>query len=76
MKIFGFYDDKNDSKFLDQVTLEVNASELRELAEFFFRCAEEMDSDEGWGHEHLSDYLGRVLEQDLILYNSKKSGEG
>jgi hypothetical protein len=70
VKIYGFYNGSDEPKLLEQVTFEIDTSELRELAKFFTQCAEEMDLDEGWDHEHLCDYLGRVLKQDLVLYNS------
>ena len=72
MKIYGFFKDSNEPNLVEQVTLEVDASELRDLAGFFLKSAEEMDSDTEWDHEHLCDYLGHVIEQDLVLYNKNK----
>ncbi len=72
MKIFSFLGENEDSKLLEQVTLEVDALELRKLSSFLLQCAEEIEEDGEWEHEHLSDYLGHVLEQDLVVFNSKK----
>jgi len=72
MKIFGFLGEIGDSKLLEQVTLEIDAPELRKLSSFLLQCAEEIEDDIEWEHEHLSDYLGHVLGHDLVVYNSKK----
>lgn len=70
MIAFGFDDSFDGAKELSQVALEINSSELRELAAFLIQCANEMDDDPEWNHEHLCDYLGSELKHDLVIYNS------
>lgn len=75
MKLFGFSEGEGSSKLLEQVTLEIDAPELRKLSKFLLQCAEEIEEDVEWEHEHLSDYLGCVIKHDLVVYNSAKQGE-
>ncbi|MCP4486939.1 MAG: hypothetical protein GY820_06420 [Gammaproteobacteria bacterium] len=73
MKIYGFLKEVEAPNLLEQVTLELDEFELRKLAKFLLQCATEIENDEEWEHEHLSDYLESDLEQELVIYNSKKN---
>lgn len=73
MKLFGFTSENGTPIFLEQVTLEADAKSLREVAEFLLQCSSEIENDEEWDHEHLSDYLETVLDQELVVYNSNKA---
>ncbi len=72
MKLFGFLGENGNSKLLEQVTLEIDAPELHKLSKFLLQCAEEIEDDAEWEHEHFSDYLGCVIEHDLVVYNSTR----
>jgi hypothetical protein len=71
MKTFSFLKE-GDTKLPEQITFEINATELRELSGFLLQCATEIENDVEWEHEHFSDYIGRSLECDLVIYNSLK----
>jgi len=72
MKIFGFNEENEHPLELNQVTLELDANGLRKLANFFSKCAEQIDDDpDGWDHEHLSDYLGEELDSELVVYRAR-----
>ncbi len=71
MKIYGFYDEGNGALNLNQATLEVDSKTLRKLSEFFSICADEMDADEDWSHEHFCDFLEEELEADVVVYRKK-----
>ena len=73
MKIYGFFKGSEGPTLLNQATLEVDAQMLRKLAEFFTDCADGMDSDEEWNHEHFCDFLESELDHDIVIYNSKFS---
>ena len=70
MKIYGFDDRSDQAKLLDQVTLEVDSEVLRQLSKFFLICADEMDDDKDWSHEHFCDFLGEDIPADLVVYRS------
>lgn len=72
MKVFCFPREDNP-KLAEQVNLEINVTELRELSNFLLQCATEIEEDVEWEHEHLSDYLGYVLKCDLVVYNDLKN---
>lgn len=72
MKIFGFPTSDSKPELLKQATLEINKNELRKVAEFLMRCADEID-DAQWEHEHLCDFLGYELQSDLVIFNSEKN---
>lgn len=74
MKIFSFPREDNP-KFPEQITLEINSTELRELSNFLLQCASEIEEDVEWEHEHLSDYLERVLECDIVVFNDSKNNQ-
>jgi hypothetical protein len=62
MKLFGFDttdgDERELPRTLREATLLVNADELRAIAGFLLRCAEQIDVHGArFGHEHLGDHL-------------------
>lgn len=72
MKIFSFSKSGN-SELVKQVTLEVSPNDLRRLSSFFLKCANEIEDDHEWEHEHLSDYLEEgTFTSDLVVFNSRK----
>jgi len=72
LKIFSFTGENNSNVLPEQITLEIDVPELRKLAEFCLKCATEIEDDDEWEHEHLCDYLGCELDQDIVVYNSRK----
>jgi len=71
MKVFG-YSVGNEENLLEmnEVTIQCNAEMLKKIAKFLNKCANEMSDDEGWEHEHLSDFLELVSDEipDLIVF--------
>ena len=71
MKCFG-YDKNNEDNLLDmsEVTLQTNSDMLRKLAGFLVKCADEIEGNQGWEHEHFSDYLSDGEEViDIVVFN-------
>lgn len=71
MKCFG-YDKNNEDDLLDmsEVTLQTNSDMLRKLASFLVKCADEIENDQDWEHEHFSDYLPDGEDViDIVVFN-------
>lgn len=68
-KLFGFNDNEIDCEELTQVTIEFSdPDDLRALADFLIRSADEAAADGDWEHEHLHDYVERELKSDIVLF--------
>jgi len=76
MKLVG-YPKENEDQIIDllEMTLIADVQELRSLAKYLEKCAEEMEADpEGWEHSHYSDEIDFRSEgrEDVIVYNPSK----
>jgi hypothetical protein len=73
MKVFGYEVDSEKLLKLNEVTLQCDSEELRSLAKFFEKCADEMDACEDWEHEHFANELEPVDQPSVIVYRAMKS---
>lgn len=70
MKFFG-YDKVNtaDLLTLGEVTIQASSKELRDLASFIAKCADDMEKDLDWEHEHFLDVVPDAsCDVDLIIF--------
>lgn len=73
MDLFGYDVDDGDARAqprrLREATLLATAADLRAIAAFLVRCADDIDQHgPGFGHAHLSDALRpRTIDADLIV---------
>lgn len=71
MKAYGYNEENKNLLQLSQITLQANPEKLRLLAEFIKVCANKMEEDKNWEHEHFSDHFQKTTEDvDLIIYRS------
>jgi len=56
MNLYGCCDESSEVLTLKEVTVQASSEEIRKLAKFFLQCADEIDNDDRWEHEHLSDF--------------------
>ena len=73
MKIFGYANEMpNNLVSLNQITIQADSKSLKILAEFLTKCAEDMDKDSDWEHEHFTDFvdeeIGKKLESDIVIF--------
>lgn len=52
MRGYGYAIGENDLLELVEVTIQGSPTALRNLARFILDCADRMEVDEGWEHEH------------------------
>ena len=67
MKFYGY---EGDSALLElsEVTIQASSEELRNIAGFIIKCADEMEKYKNWEHEHYCDYTGSSkCNVDLII---------
>jgi len=73
MKCFGY--SKNDDEELLEltvVTFQADPRMLRKLADFLIHCANNLESEAGWEHEHLCDYLAdEEFSVDVVVYRNE-----
>lgn len=56
MKCYGYAKSENDTLLeMREMTLQADSESLKRLAKFLFKCAEKIEADPGWQHEHFSD---------------------
>ena len=72
MKIFGFTDSQDTPIELNQATLETDPETLRKLSKFLLTCAEEIEEDNEWEHEHFCDFIGEVTPVEFVVFNADK----
>lgn len=64
-----------DGGELGEVTLVSNPGELRKLAEFLRHCADAIDADRLWEHEHFQDRSDTEVgdqEPDFDIWNADR----
>ncbi len=69
MELFGYIKapDETSSK-LQEVTFSANSQELRNIAKFLMKCADEIDNHgANWEHEHMP------CDPSVIVFNSEAS---
>ncbi len=74
MNFFGYSKSTNDELLeLIEMTVQASPEKLRKLASFLNQCADDIESDEGWEHEHFSDYTSDFDESspDLIVFKEQ-----
>lgn len=76
MQLFINENISNKYSSIAQVILVAGPTELRELANFLTKCADEMELDEEWDHEHYCDRHGistpTDINPDLAIYAPNK----
>ncbi len=74
MKCFGYA--KGNGEILHELTevaFQMSPEETRRMASFFMACADKMESDNGWEHEHFRDYAHDGFSGvDVILFAEKE----
>jgi len=78
MKIYGYSNNTEQEPMeLSEVTLSTCPDTLRELSQFFLKCAEEIESNkEQWDHEHFtSKNIYESESPQLIVFNEKTMNE-
>lgn len=76
MELFGTPDNRPDPRGgvgrLIEVTMYLDPAEMRKLADFLNKCADEASTVEIWDHEHFLDYIidPSYLGPDVIVYRS------
>jgi len=75
MKIYGSVN-RAPGELLElaSITIQASPSSLRKVAEFIRRCAEEMETDATWEHEHLKDSCRQVAEAegvDVVIFRGQ-----
>jgi len=73
IKCFGYI--KNDAESslseFSEVTFQSNANNLRLLASFLSKCADEIDNNPNWEHEHFKDSLPfDEAQAEIIVYKA------
>ena len=73
MKCFGYTNlDREKLLTLSEITFQADAKELRNLISFLTKCVDEMESNSGWEHEHLSDFSPNSKESvDIIVFRNQ-----
>ena len=67
MKIYGYSNNTNEEPMeLNEVTISSNPNSLRKISEFLLKCAEEIEKNNEWEHEHLP---AQNQEPKLIVFN-------
>ena len=68
MNVFGYEVDSDDLSSLSEVTIQASPEELKRLSDFLLTCANAMEKDEQWEHEHFQDVTGTdSSDPDLIV---------
>lgn len=75
MKFFGYIEGNKDQLFqLSEVTLQAEPTTLKSVANFLLKCAQEMEENEFWEHEHYSDdSISNNESVDFIIFSDKSS---
>ncbi|MDP3289458.1 hypothetical protein [Methyloversatilis sp.] len=55
MRIFGRIEGCEDLVALSEIAIQVEPGVLKDIAAFFSQCAQEMEVESSWEHEHFSD---------------------
>jgi hypothetical protein len=73
MKCYGYSKNNNNLLYLSEVTVQADPSSLRELAKFIYECANEIELDDDWEHEHFVDASSdnQNSETDFIVFNPR-----
>ena len=68
MNVFGYVVDSDDLSSLSEVTLQASPEELKKLSDFLLSCANSMEKDEHWEHEHYQDFTSTDSnDPDLVV---------
>jgi len=58
MKCYGYSaDNQEDLKELSEIGILATPKMLRSLASFINKCADEIENEPDWDHEHLCDFI-------------------
>ncbi|HIG44819.1 MAG TPA: hypothetical protein EYQ14_30435 [Gammaproteobacteria bacterium] len=73
MKCFGYTtSDKENLSELTEVTFQSTPEYLIRMAAFFTKCANDMENDPDWEHEHLRDHSqNNDDELDVIVFKDE-----
>ncbi len=69
MPCFGYKEDSDEIIELKEITLQMNSKDLRELSRFLTACAEALENNIDWEHEHISDFTKSIWSNfDVIVF--------
>ena len=75
MKCFGYTKSDVDTLAeISKVTFQANPEDLRRLASFFLQCADAIDGNPDWEHEHLNDSSPCDTDEvDVIVFTEQQA---
>lgn len=69
MNLYGHKQNADELLSLNDVTIQASPEELRNTAEFLLHCANSIEKDSSWEHEHLNDYLKTGdASSDIVVF--------
>lgn len=72
MNCFGYTKNVDTLAEFSEVTFQANSEDLRRLASFLLQCADAIDANPDWEHEHLSDSSPSDTDEvDVIVFNGQ-----
>ena len=76
MNLYGYIEDNRDQLVrLAEVTLQAEPEELKAIASFLLKCAEQMEGSDTWEHEHFLDSNpSNGTSPDLIVFRLDQKG--
>lgn len=76
MKAFGYAKRENLNEDglmeMEEISISASRSELKQIAEFMLKCAEELPDTGEFCHEHFNDFTENESETDLIIVLDQK----
>ncbi|HHA1936161.1 TPA: hypothetical protein ACOEP6_004664 [Enterobacter ludwigii] len=68
MKIYGYKDENSELISIQEITLQVDISELKEFSSFVIHVIGLMEKHgDDFGHEHLSDFIASGIGAEIII---------
>lgn len=76
MKFFGYVENNKDELFqFSEVTLQAKPASLKSVASFLLKCAQEIEENEFWEHQHYSDIsIDKSESVNFIVFKEYKKG--
>ena len=69
MKVYGYSLEDDDSLLsMGEVSIQATPNELRKISSFLLKCAEDLEKNDDFDHEHFQDFAGATdNDPDLII---------
>jgi len=73
MKLFGRMKCKDEPLLsIEAMTIQATSVELREIVKFLLHCANKIENDPEWEHEHLNDFSAApAFAAGMIVYAAR-----